>query len=75
MSYKRLNLKVCAWCEQSPKQFPCKTTRKLNHLLSRDELEVQNDKGEYLVHLNECTMLVSDNCTNDTKLKYNKLKI
>lgn len=64
----RYKLKVCAWCEQSPKQYPCKTTRKIDG----DSLE-QNEFGEYLTHLNWCSIIVADSCTKETKEKYKKL--
>jgi hypothetical protein len=64
-----MKTKVCAWCEQSPKQYPCKTARELNGRSME-----KNEKGEYSTHLEECNVLVLDSCTKETKDKWNRLR-
>lgn len=60
-----MKTKVCVWCEQSPRQYPCKTTRSLN---SEIEITLKNEKGEYVMHVNECEITVLTGGNKEAKL-------
>lgn len=67
-----MHIKVCGWCEGSPKGTPCKIARKLN---SEIDPKSKDEQGNYFQHLAECNMIVDKSCTQETKLKWSRLKV